>query len=413
VPRYPSLSAPAEALPSSIYARLFARASQCAGPVFPFHIGDSYLEPPDGGRLGALGFTCQPDPSLYRYSQPAGDPPLIEALVDKLRTRNRMAGVRAENIQITNGATHALSCATRAVLDPGDEVLLLSPYWPLIRGIALSVAARPVEVPFSHVLLRDPAADIEALLESHVRGRTAAIYVTTPNNPDGKVLVPHELEAIARVARRHDLWVLSDEVYEEYRFDGRAHVSMATLPDMAERTLTAFSFSKTFAQPGLRVGYVVGPADTIDAVRKMANHSVYSVARAMQRAATGALVGGDAFVTEARGRYQDARDRAVARIQAPCLRPEGSTYLFLDLSAWVCDPGEPARGPAAGAAHPMDAMYSLLDELAGVGVLLAPGSAFGKDFGDWARLCYTTVPPDRLDEGIGRINSVLERVKRT
>jgi aspartate/methionine/tyrosine aminotransferase len=397
MPRYPSLSAPAESLPLSIYARLVALASQVTGPVFPFHIGETHLGPPESARLGALGFSGDADPALYRYSSPSGDAQLIAAIVAKLVQKNGME-VSDENVQITNGATHALSCATRAVLDPGDAVLLLAPYWPLMRGIVLSLAARPIEVPFSRTDMRGPGTDIGRLLEEHVPGRTAAIYVTTPNNPDGKVLTRAELEVIADVARRHDLWVLSDEAYEEYTFDGREHVSIATLPGMAERTLTAFSFSKTFAMPGVRVGYVVGPAGTIEAARKMANHSVYSVARALQRAAAAALQSGPSFIAEMRAAAEAARDRALARIQAPCARPEGSSYLFLDFSGWL-DTGQDSAQP-------------VLERMASAGVLLAPGGAFGQDYRAWARLCYTSVPLDRLDQGIDRMNRLLDESRR-
>ncbi len=396
MPRYPSLSAPAESLPSSIYAKLYALAAKVSGPVYPFHIGDTHLGPPEPASLGNLGFTDDPDPEQYSYSSSAGDPMLIDHLVTKLRTKNRMDFVGPANVQITNGATHSLSCATRAVLDPGDEVLLLAPYWPLMRGIVLSLAARPVEVPFTRQEGQG-GSHLEGILEDRVKGRTAAIYVTTPNNPDGKVLTRTELEAIAAVARRHDLWVLSDEVYEEYIFCGRPHVSIATLPDMASRTLTAFSFSKTFAQPGLRVGYIAGPEDTIEAARKMANHSVYSVARAMQRAAAAALEHGDDFIAEARDRYRDARDVALAKVQAPCAVPEGCTYLFLDLSEWI---------------NEERCVVSVLERFARAGVLLAPGSAFGADYSRYVRLCYTSVPRGRLEQGIARVNSVLDEMKR-
>lgn len=398
VPRYPTLSAPAEALPSSLFARLYERAERCSGPIIPFHIGDTHLAPPPPARLGNLGFTGDPDPEMYAYSKPAGDVALVDALVAKLRAKNGLAWVGRDNVQITNGATHALSCATRAVLDPGDEVLLLAPYWPLVRGICASLGARPVECTFSYRLATEPDVDIEALLDERIARQTAAIYVSTPNNPDGAVLSRAQLEAVARVAQRHDLWVLSDEAYEEYVYDGREHVSIAALPGMAERTLTAYTFSKTYAQAGLRIGYLVGPAGAIDAARKMANHSVYSVARAMQRAALRALEHGQSFIDEARQRYQAARDRALARIEAPCLRPQGCTYLFLDLREWV-DPED-------------ETAYALLERFAEQGVLLAPGGAFGAEFAKWARLCFTAVDAAQLDEGIDRINAVLARARR-
>ena len=398
MPRYPSLSAPAESLPSSMFARLYERAERCAGPIIPFQIGDTHLAPPELARLGNLGFTGEADPLLYGYSTPAGDASLLDVLVDKLRRDNGMSFVRRENVQITNGATHALSCATRSALDPGDEILLLAPYWPLIRGISASLGARPTECTFSYRLSHEPDLDIEAALEEKITRATAALYVTTPNNPDGKVLTRAQLAAVARVAQRHDLWVLSDEAYEVYVYDGREHVSIATLPGMAERTLTAFTFSKTYAQAGLRIGYLVGPAGAIDAARKMANHSVYSVARALQRSALRALEHGQPFIDEARERYQDARDRALARVQAPCAKPEGCTYLFLDLREWIEEQDE--------------SVFSLLESFAEQGVLLAPGGAFGLEFAKWARLCYTSVGAAQLDEGIDRINRVLEQLPR-
>jgi N-succinyldiaminopimelate aminotransferase len=167
---------------------------------------------------------------------------------------------------------------------------------------------------------------------------------------------------------------------------------------MAERTITSFSFSKSYAQAGLRVGYVIGPAPVMEAVRRMANASVYSVSRAMQRAALHALLYGDAFLAETRQRYQHARDHALARVQAPCARPQGSTYLFLDFSEWIDDRHRSA--------------LCLLEKMAEEGLLLAPGAAFGAHFGDWARMCFTAVAQVRLDEGIDRLNRVLDAARK-
>jgi aspartate/methionine/tyrosine aminotransferase len=387
MPRHPELSTAAAAMPASIFARLVERLAMHEGPIFPFHLGDTHLAPPVA--LDGIDWTAAGD--LYRYSPPAGDPSLAEALAAKLARKN---GIHAPPgaIQITAGATHAFSCAVRLVCDAHDEVLLLAPYWPLIRGQLLAVGARPVEVPFYSLLYE--GADAAAILADYVTPRTAALYVTTPNNPDGKVLDARALEAVAALAEAAGLWILADEVYEDYTFDGRPHLSIAALPGMARRTLTGYSFSKSYGQAGLRVGYVVGPAGEIAALRRLGNHSIYSVPRAMQHAARAALAGGDAFLVAARASYAAARDTTVAALAAAGVRhhvAEGGSYLFVDLGAY-------GGGPSA---------LPVLERLAAGGVLLAPGDAFGPSYARWARLCYTAVPPDRLQAGLARLCDLL------
>jgi N-succinyldiaminopimelate aminotransferase len=389
VATFPRLAQAAESLPLSIFARLYERLARFTGDVVPLQIGDTYLMPAEPARLCAQRWTEIPGPELYAYSPPSGWPPLVTEILAKLARKNRL-DVGPGGVQITCGATHALACSVGAVLDPGDELILLTPHWPLIRGIAQSRCVVPVEVPFSLPLLDDPSLDPVALIEAAVTPRTAGIYVSSPNNPDGLVLDERMLAAVVEVARRHDLWILSDEVYEEYVYDGAKHVSIGTLPGAASRTITVFSFSKSYAQAGLRVGYAVGPEPVIAALRKMANHSVYNVPQAMQRAAHAALVGGDDFLAAARARYRAARDLAHGRIEARATLPQGSTYLFLDLRPYT-------QGDC------MD----VLERIAEAGVLLAPGSAFGARYEGWARLCFTAVDPDRLVVGVDRINDVL------
>lgn len=386
---FPRLARAADRLPLSIYARLYERLARFSGDVIPLSVGDTYLLPAAEARLCAQPWPEIAARELYAYAPPAGWPPLVEAILAKLARRNQI-DVGPAGVQVTCGATHALSCAVGAVLDPGDELILLTPHWPLIRGIAQSRSAVPVEVPFTLPLAEDPARDPVAVLEAAVTPRTAAIYVSSPNNPDGVVLDDRMLAAVIAVARRHELWILSDEVYEEYVYDA-PHRSIAALPGAADRTITVFSFSKSYAQAGLRVGYAVGPEPVVAALRKMANHSVYNVPQAMQRAAHAAITGGDAFLAGARARYREARDLAHGRLRAPSRLPAGSTYLFLDLRAYA------EGGDCMG----------VLERIAEAGVLLAPGSAFGEMYAGFARLCFTAADPDRLVVGIDRINRVL------
>ncbi len=381
-------------MPASVFEGLKLRAQNYQGRIVPFHVGDTHLDPPKAARLGALGFGLGSDPDLYKYSPPHGHQEFVTALISKLGARNRLRSIGPENIQVTMGATHALSCAVRTAMDPGEHILLLAPYWPLMRGIAHSCGLRSVEVPFSHVLMRDPEANVEALIESYVTPMTTAIYFANPNNPDGKVFTRAELAGIARVAQRHGLWVISDEVYENFVYEGD-FTSIASLPGMAEQTLSVFSFSKSYGLAGLRVGYLVGPQRAILGARKMTNHTVYNVPRAMQTSAMAALAHGDHWLECARDVYREHRDLAHTLVQAPCIRPSGATYLFLDLSEY-CREEEPD-------------CVRVLERLVDAGMLLTPGGAFGQQYQKWARMCFTSVEKPELRDAIGRLNTVLGR----
>ncbi len=373
VSRFPEVSMAGSRVPASIFARLREHLARFPGDVIPLQIGDTHLPPPAG--LAEVEWAAMSPADLYAYGSPNGWTPLVEAIAEKAR-RNNGIEITVAGVQVTVGATHALSCAVQALCDPGDELILVTPHWPLIRGIALGFNVVPLEVSLP---------DIEAAITP----RTSAIYLATPNNPDGAMRSREQLAAIARLAARHDLWLLSDEVYEDYGYDA-THVSLASLPGALERTVTVFSFAKSYAQAGLRVGYALGPDGVISTIKKLVNHSVYNVPVAMQRAALGALQHGAGFLAGARASYIAARDRARARLTAPADSPPGGAYLWVDFRGFTGDDCMP-----------------ILERCAANGVLLAPGTAFGDRCGGFARLCFTGVTPARLDEGIARINTVL------
>jgi aspartate/methionine/tyrosine aminotransferase len=375
VSRFPDVSTAGASVPASIFARLREHLARFPGDVIPLQIGDTHLAPPTG--LAEIEWAAMTPADLYAYGSPNGWAPLVEAIAEKARTRNEIA-VTAAGVQIACGATHALSCTVQALCDPGDELILLTPHWPLIRGMALGFHVVPVEVPVAE-------------LAAAITPKTSAIYLASPNNPDGEMLSREQLAGIVALAVAHDLWLVSDEVYEDYGYDA-AHVSIAALPGAHERTITVFSFAKSYAQAGLRVGYALGPDRLIATIKKLVNHSVYNVPVAMQRAALGALTGGAPFLAAAKASYRTARDRARARLVAPAAAPPGGAYLWVDFRQWTGDDCMP-----------------ILEQCAASGVLIAPGSAFGERCGGFARLCFTGVPPARLDEGIDRINAVLAR----
>ncbi len=381
--RFPDVSTAGAAVPASIFARLREHLARFPGDVIPLQIGDTHLPPP--ARLDELVWTELSPTDLYAYGSPNGWTPLVDALVAKAHARNRLTLTPA-NIQIAVGATHALSAAVQATCDPGDELILLTPHWPLIRGIALGYNVVPVEVPYETAW---SPAELADRIAAAITPRTAALYIATPNNPDGAMLSREQLASLADLAAARGLWILSDEVYEDYGYDA-PHTSIAALPGATERTVTVFSFAKSYAQAGLRVGYALGPEPLIATMKKLVNHSVYNVPVAMQRAALAAITSGRSFLADARERYRAARDRARARLRAPAASPAGGAYLWVDFRAFTGDDCMP-----------------ILERCAASGVLLAPGSAFGATCGGFARLCFTGVPADRLDEGIDRVNAAL------
>jgi len=372
MPRPPRVADPLAAMPGAVYSPLGERLRERCGPVVPLHVGDTWREPFAGGRMQDLLQAEYPD--LNRYTETRGIPELVDAIVEKLRARNRIAAERA-SVLVTGGATAGLANAIGALVDPGDEVLILAPFWPLIRGIVQSWRARPVEVPFFDRV--DSAEAAVAAVAERATARSVALYVSTPSNPTGRVLPEAWLAALAEWARRRDLWLVADEVYEDLVYRG-AHVSLARFAP--ERTVTAWSFSKAYGMAGYRAGYLAGPPALIGEIHKLHMHSTYSCATPSQRAALAALRGGDAWLAESRALYRRAGDD-VAR-QLGLAPPEGSTFLFLDVADRL-----DARG-----------MLGFLEDVFEDGVVLAPGASSGRDYAGWVRLCYTAVPPERAAE---------------
>jgi aspartate/methionine/tyrosine aminotransferase len=414
------LSRTASALRASVFADLAphieARAAR-GGDLVELHIGDTHLPPPDGARFSRIergGHEALPlDEGLYRYGSIAGLSPLKEAFAERLAACGfGPPDVTPADVLVGCGATHALFCAVRAVLDPGDEVLVSAPYWPLSVGVLRAAAAVPVEVPLTTRLYEDPTLDPADVLEEALTPRTRAIYLITPNNPDGKVFTLAQLSRIARLAIARGLWVIADEVYADYVYEG-AHVSIARVEGMAERTLTAYSLSKSHSLAGARVGFVVAPEAVVALARRVATHTVFNVPVASQRVALAALRAPTAWLEGARAAYREARDETMlaldlaarespARDGSAGLRafaPDGGSYVFVDFAPILQDPAL-----QSGRHRPL---RGLLEHAIDRGVLLAPGDGFGDAFGTWARLCFTAAPRARVREGLARLQEAM------
>ena len=391
----PVLSETARGIRPGVFAELQAHIEAHRSPdAVPLHIGDTYLEPPQAARYGAIIESSGAGDDQYRYGAVAGLAGLRAAIAEELCGQHRaFPNVDAMNVLVGVGATHALFCGARAVLDPGDDVLLAAPYWPLAPGILRACGARVIEVPLTQRLYAEPTLDAGSVFASAATPRTKAIYLITPNNPDGKVLSREQLASIAALARERDLWVIADEVYADFTF-GAPHISIASLPEMAARTLTAYSFSKSHALAGARVGCLVASEEVVTVARRVSTHSVFNVPVLMQRAAVAALAAGPRWIERASLIYRnslDAASEALHRLPVHFHVAEGGAYLFVDFAEVLGD--RPLR--------------VLLEKGIERGVLLAPGEAFGEAYTTFARLCFTAVPLPRLIDGISRLKAAV------
>ena len=381
MPRPPKLSPTVADISGSIFSSLAHRLATHHGEVFPLHVGDTWMEPAEGCRMEDL--KVRDHPGMHRYAPPQGMARLLEAIAQRM---SRRTGVDTEpkNVLVAAGATGALGAVAGTILDPGDEVLILAPYWPLISGIVRSFHGVPVAVPFiGEVSTLDEGV---ARLEHALTPQTVAVYFNTPNNPTGRVLPPDWIEAIVEWALHRRLWILSDEVYEDYVYQGE-HVYARSLAP--QRTFSVHSFSKAFGMAGNRCGYVVGPEELVRALKKVSTHTFYSTPTAAQLAACRALEGpGDRWIEEIRPQYEAVGRAAARTLGIP--EPEGSTFLFLDVRGHLDDRG----------------LLGFLEDCVDRGLFLAPGPSFGP-FETHVRVCFTAAPPDVVERGVAVLAELL------
>ncbi|MGB8331230.1 MAG: pyridoxal phosphate-dependent aminotransferase [Polyangiales bacterium] len=366
-----------------MYSDLEQRARKQHAQVYPLHVGDTYRDPLDAAR--AERQLSQQHPGLHGYAPVRGEPSLIDAFIDYVEARHGET-LTGDRVQVMSGATAGLSVVCQVLLDPGDEVLLPSPFWPLSRGIIATKGAVPVQVPF-YTRLDEPGFDPEALLESAVTERTVALYINTPNNPSGRALSSTTVDAMLRVAKRHGLWLLCDEAYEEIYYDREPPEAVWKHADIREQAIAFHTLSKTYGLAGARVGFTHGPEGVMSSIAGMQTFHTYCAPRPMQLGAVQALRHGNAWVEESRSLYRDAGYRAADALGVP--RPEGGTFLFLDVSRYLGPDAEDCSG--------------FLQRAADQGVLLTPGQSCGTDYASWVRLCFTSVPPARLDAALSKL----------
>ncbi|MGF7161663.1 aspartate/methionine/tyrosine aminotransferase [Rhodoligotrophos appendicifer] len=358
--------------------------------VVMLSIGDPDFSTPD--LINTAAKTALDDGDTH-YAEILGRHSLREAVAHHHRRTNGQP-VEAENVIILAGAQNGLFSASMCLTQPGDEVIALEPmyvtYEASIRASGATLV--PISQPASGGFRPDIAA-----IEAAVSERTRVIFFANPNNPTGVVLTREELEAIADIARRHDLWVVSDEVYASLTFEA-PHIGIGSLPDMAQRTVTVGSLSKSHAMTGWRVGWIVAPEPMIEHLEKLALCMLYGLPGFIQSAATTALNEGLQEVAGMREIYLRRRDFLFERLSAlpplQCLKPQAGMFLMVD----VRGTGMTSR----------DFAWGLYNE---TGVAVLDATAFGKSAEGYLRISYT-VGEKELEEGCKRIQSYLESLKR-
>lgn len=395
MPRFPRTSPTTQSLSTRVFSGLSARAKARAERgevVHRLSVGDTYREPLLCARAESQTVTDRP--GLHRYAPPRGEPELLEAVQARLTEIDVEHAPPVEQIQVVSGATSGLSVVIQALIDTGDEVILPSPFWPLIRGIIAARGATPVQVPMMHEGLVPGELSpelIESRLEAVVTPRTSAIYVNSPHNPTGTILSADQLAAFVRVAERHDLWILSDEAYQDFVFTGQAP-SLWRDPIAKSRTIAVHTLSKSYGIAGSRIGYIHGPKSAMDAIAGVQTFSTYCAPRPLQFGAASVLLNGQAWLAEGVAEYAKTAKRAAEAFQVNA--PPGGTFLFVDVSRWM----------KVGEADCLPFLERALDH----GVLMTPGHACGSHFHSFVRVCFTGVSPGDLDDALERIRPLLE-----
>ncbi len=317
------------------------------------------------------------------YLPTAGVPRLLELLAEKLRTHNQLPVAGPEEILTATGGIHAQFLACHALLEPGDEVLMPDPYWPPTASIVMTAHAVPVFYPLRPE--RGWRPDL-AEIASKITPKTKAILINAPHNPTGGILTPDDIAGIAALAASRNLWVISDEAYEDFQWSGTP-VSIGSLPDMHERTISLYTFSKSFAMTGVRVGYLAIKDAAIRArALKMLLYTATNVSSIAQFGAIGALEGGRACIDEFRTELMARRDLFYAGLAERAggvltgEKPLGAFYAFAKIDpAW--------RSPLPDASSsPSWAMTEFLIKKGRVGCV--PGGDFGSNGEGYVRLCF-------------------------
>lgn len=341
--------------------------------------GDVSFDAPDSVKNGMTRAIAD---NHSHYIQTTGVPRLRELIAAKLRTSNGIPVDDVEDVLVTNGGIHGLYIICRSLLEPGDEVLIPDPAWPPAAGNILASRGVPVGYRLHESSGWQPDLDE---VEAAITPRTRILYLNSPSNPTGGVLTRAYVERLAEIARGHRLWVISDEAYEDVVFEGE-HVSIASLPGMYQRTIPLYTFSKSYAMTGLRLGYIaIKDAAIRDRAKKILFYTASNVASVVQYGGIGALEGPqgciETFRTELHARrdlfYQGIRESAGDVLSGQ--PPAGAFYAFLRI-----DPSWPE-----GHSGTTSVSWRMVEYLIAQGRIgCVPGVDFGPSGEGYVRFCF-------------------------
>jgi aspartate/methionine/tyrosine aminotransferase len=373
-----------------------AKALKAAGrPVIGFGAGEPDFPTPDYIVEAAAAATKVV--ANHRYTPAAGLPELRQAIVDKTK-RDSGLEITVDQVLVTNGGKQAVYQAFATIIDPGDEVILPSPFWTTYPEAIKLAGGKSVEV-FADES-QNYLVTVEQL-EAARTGKTKALLFCSPSNPTGSVYTPEQVKAIGEWALKNKIWIIADEIYEHLLYDGATAPSMpVVIPELVDTTIIVNGVAKTYAMTGWRVGWMIGPKDVIKAAANLQSHLTSNVANVSQRAAIAALTGNLDAVHEMGVAFNRRRKLIVELLnEVPgfeCPTPQGAFYVYPSVKGAL---GKSIRGKVANTSAELATI--ILDE---VEVAAVPGEAFGPS--GYLRFSYATSDED-IVEGIGRIKNLL------
>jgi len=372
-----------------------AKAMKSKGvDIVNFGVGEPDFDTPENVKEAAIkaikeGFT--------KYTAVGGIDPLKDAIIDKFRKDNDL-GYERDEIIVSSGAKHSLYNIAQALFSPGDEVLILSPYWVSYPDQVLLNDAVPV---FVKTFEADSFMVNPDALESHITKKTKALILNSPSNPTGLTYDRKTLESIAGIVLKHNLYLVSDEIYEKLTYDGFEHISIASLDNnIKAKTIVVNGLSKSYAMTGWRIGFAAGPKDIVKAMTNIQSQSTSNPTSISQKAAVEALTGPQDFIKKMLDEFDRRRRLLIAKLNAipgvRCLTPKGAFYAFPNVSKYYGKSIDDRKISSSA-----DLAIYLLEK---ANVALVPGNAFGDDA--YIRLSYAT-SLDEIQKGVDRITKAL------